>query len=280
MGFAPLSNGRHLCLPVPSAPVGVFRPPLLGFVTRFRRGPVLGNSPFIDLIPGVRLPAARHCWRPASDSMACRIAFRPRRFARPRRFSPPIAQAFTRLFLTIHGAEGLASLLHLAADRRVRCVSAVSSRGASPGSPTIAGRVPCWSQRLRFPHSEVRTPRRILPACSSMCCHTSPTSPSESDRVTALLASSDFAFLPIRDRRDDPVAGLVPVVVSRGRGPPRLCSAGGSVPAHTVFGRVLAYPPWALFPFEVYFVAIPFGLAGVGDALHHLGPRLRTVAVA
>ena len=47
-----------------------------------------------------------------------------------------------------------------------------SPGGASPRSVVIADAVPCWSRGLMFPRIEVRTPRRIPPTCSSMCCHT------------------------------------------------------------------------------------------------------------
>jgi len=57
-----------------------------------------------------------------------------------------------------------------------------------------------------------------------------------------------------------------------GRGPSRLCSADGSVPSHTVFGRTLAYPPWALFPFEVAFMSVLAFRPDFDDALHHRHP--------
>ena len=46
-----------------------------------------------------------------------------------------------------------------------------SPGGASPRSVVIADTTSCWSRGLMFPRIEVRTPRRIPPTCSSMCCH-------------------------------------------------------------------------------------------------------------
>jgi hypothetical protein len=162
----------------------------------------------------------------ASDSMAFRIAFRPRRFARPRRFSPPIARAFTRLSVTVQDDEGLASLLHLAADRRVRCVSAAPSRGASPGSrsfrsPTTSGNlnaVPCWSQRLRFPAAKFVPPGGFSPP-AARCVATpgvaSPRSlPPRTLRVSrsATVASSPLPVSPLLPYREDVVPrGLAPL---------------------------------------------------------------------
>jgi hypothetical protein len=68
------------------------------------------------------------------------------------------ARVLTWLLVTIHGDEGLASLLHLAANRRVRCVSSADSGGASPGSFVIADDVPCWSRGSRFPASKFIPP--------------------------------------------------------------------------------------------------------------------------
>jgi hypothetical protein len=112
--------------------------------------------------PPSRAASLAGCRRFGSERQA-RIAFRPRRFARPRRVSPPIAWAFTRLFAAVQGDEGLAGLLHPAADRRVRCVSSAWSGGVSPGGASIAGCVACCSRRLRFPASKFVPPGGFPP---------------------------------------------------------------------------------------------------------------------
>jgi hypothetical protein len=110
--------------------------------------------------------------------------------------------------------------------------------------------------RTATPRIEVRTPRRIPPICSRGA---SPRS----------LPPRTFRTPSIRDPPADSVSSLVILVVSMGRRPSRLCSADGSVPSHTVFGRTLAYPPWALFPFEVAFMSVLAFRPSFDDALHH-----------
>lgn len=145
MGFAPLSNGSHLWFPVPSAPAG----DLPTFSHGFRRG--LPRFPFIDLIPGVRLPAVLPPLRTraASSNRVPTSSFRTTSSG-----SPPISWVFTRIFVTVQDDEGLAGLLHPAADRRVRCVSVAPPGGVGPRSVTIAGGVPCRSLGLRLPASK------------------------------------------------------------------------------------------------------------------------------
>jgi len=145
------------------------------------------------------------------------------------------------LLTTVQGDEGLADLLHSAANRRVRCVSFASSGGVSPRSLTIAGVVPCCSLEWRLPRIEVHTPRRI-PLTRSRGA--SPRSlPPRTLRAPSIL-----------DRPVSSVSSADVVVVSKGRGPSRLCSVSESVPASTLFRCSLAYPPWALFPSEVAFL--------------------------
>jgi len=52
--------------------------------------------------------------------------------------------------------------------------------------------------------------------------------------VSVVVASADFAFPSIRDRLDESVSSFIVLVVSKGRCPSRLCSAGGSVPSSAV----------------------------------------------
>jgi hypothetical protein len=154
-----LSRTRgHLCRPRSIGPGRfVYRPPLLRFVALSR-----------DSLSSTSSPASAFpwCFHHFGFEQQAQIAFRPCRFARLRRVSPPIARVFTELVITVHGDEGLAGLLRPAANRRVRCVSSAWSGGASPRNCVIADTVPCWSLGFAVPRIEVRTPRRIPPACS------------------------------------------------------------------------------------------------------------------
>jgi hypothetical protein len=235
--------------PSPSAPVGVCRPPLLGFVTRFRREPVLGWCPFIDLIPGVRLPAFGLPFGRLGfgREQQAPIAFRPRRFARPRRFSPPIARV----------SPSSSTPFRMPKDLRACCISLpivgfdafLPPRPVEP-APTLDSLLNqvLLVTRTAVSRIEVRTPRRIPPTCSSVRCRTfgarrrAPCSP----RTLRRLRSAASLRLRFQIRGS---------VVSEGRRPSRLCSVGRCVPSHAVFGRTLAYPPWALVPFEVAFMS-------------------------
>jgi len=176
---------------------------------------------------------------------------------------------FSWLFVTVQDAEGLAGLLRPAANRRVRCVSFASSGGARPGSVVIAGGIPCWSLGFAVPRIEVRTPRRIPPthsfrrvSAAVMRCRTI-------EHVTVSLPPRTFQTPSIRDLPDVSVSRFAVPAVSMGCRPSRLCSVSGSVPSSVVLGRSLAYPPWALFPFEVAFRSILSDRPNFDDALHH-----------
>jgi hypothetical protein len=149
----PFHRPRSVCLPTASLEI--------------RQGCCTLDSLSSTSSPASAFPWCFHHFGPEQQA---RVAFRPCRFTRLRRVSPPIARVFTGLFITVQGDEGLADLLHSAANRRVRCVSSASSGGASPRSNVIADTVPCWSLGLAVPRIEVRTPRRIPPTCSSMRC--------------------------------------------------------------------------------------------------------------
>jgi hypothetical protein len=200
-----LSRTRgHCCLPRSIGPGRfVFRPPLLRFVR---------ISP--DSLSSTSSPAFAFPWccHHFGFEQQARIAFRPCRFARLRRVSPPIARIFTGLFITVQGDEGLAGLLRPAANRRVRCVSAASSGGVSPAGVVIADVVCCCSLGFAVPRIEVRTPRRIPPACSRS------TSPwSLPPRTFRRLRSATFAMSPfpcsslLSYRRDLVPRGFAPL---------------------------------------------------------------------
>lgn len=99
-----------------------------------------------------------------------------------------------------------------AANRRVRCVSSASSGGVSPTGVVIADAVCCCSLGLAVPRIEVRTPRRIPPACSRS---TSPWSlpPRTFRRLrSATLPMSPFPDLPFLSYRRDLVPrGFAPL---------------------------------------------------------------------
>jgi hypothetical protein len=94
-----------------------------------------------------------------------------------------------------------------------------SPGGASPRSDAIADTVPCWSLGLALPRIEVRTPRRIPPACSSMCCHIFGVASPRSlpPRTLRLLRSATFPMNPFPDspflpyRRDLVPRGFAPL---------------------------------------------------------------------
>ena len=261
MGFAPLSNeGTSLSSSLhrprsgcfPTASLEVRRP------GQSRTWAVAPDSLSSTSSPAFAFPRCCHRFGPEQQA---RIAFRPRRFARPRRFTPPITRVFTRLLITVQGDEGLADLLRSAANRRVRCVSSASSGGVSPAGDVIADGVCCCSLGLAVPRIEVRTPRRIPPTCSRS------TSPWP-------LPPRTFRAPSIRDRPEESVSRFSVLAVSKGRCPSRLCSAGGSVPSKRRLKRLLAYPPWALFPFEVSFMSVLSFRPVFDDALHHRRPAL------
>lgn len=99
-----------------------------------------------------------------------------------------------------------------AANRRVRCVSSASSGGVSPAGVVIADGVCCCSLGLAVPRIEVRTPRRIPPACSRS------TSPwSLPPRTFRRLRSATLPMSPFPDssflsyRRDLVPRGFAPL---------------------------------------------------------------------
>lgn len=251
VGFVPLSNENTSLCPRSIGPDRLSPIASLGI----RQG-VSPCSPSSTSSPVSAFPRCCHRF---GFELQTRIAFRPRRFARPRRFSPPIRQGFR---LTSHHRSGWRRTCGLVASR-------CQSWGSMRFCRRIRWRQPlerhhCWHRslldtRTAIPRIDVLTPRRIPPICSRGA---SPRS----------LPPRTFRTPSIRDLPADSVASFVVRVVSMGRGPSRLCSADGSVPSHTVFGRTLAYPPWALFPFEVAFMSVLAFRPDSDDALHHRHP--------
>jgi len=204
---------RHRCRPGPSAPVGGFRPPLLGFV-----GPC-DPFPFIDLIPGVRLPAVLP---PLRTEAAAPIAFRPRRFARPRRFSPPITRVL----------PGFSPPFTVARDLRACCIPLPivgfdafhSSRPVSPAPCALPLLVACTAGHLAG----------VSPHRSS---HPPEDSPSPQPfRVTTVVALPDFAPAAVSTFPTPPLPDAPMLPIPKQCGPSGPCSAERSVPTVTVFG--------------------------------------------
>jgi len=211
VGFAPLSNGRtSLSFPLHRPRSVVCRSPLLGFVR------VLPRFPFIDLIPGVRLPAVFPPLRTRAAS------------------SNRVPTSSFRTTSSVYSADspgftpGFSSPFTVAKDLRACCIPlpivgfdaflSADSGGASPEHPVLADMVPCWSLGARLPRIEVHTPRRIPPARSSLAF------PPGLVRVAASLASSDFTFPAISTfpMRPFPASSLLPYrwdVVPRGVAP-------------------------------------------------------------
>jgi len=182
-----------------------------------------------DSLSSTSSPASAipQCFHHFGLEQQARIAFRPCRFTRLRRVSPPIARVFTGLFATLHGDEGLADLLRSAANRRVRCVSSAHPVASAPqASSSLTPSVAVHSDS-QFPASKFVPPGGFPPLAAAMCLHTA------SVHVAVSLASSDSSCLSIRDLPDESVSSFNVVVVSRGRRPSRLCSASRSVPSNT-----------------------------------------------
>ena len=121
------------------------------------------------------------------------IAFRPCRFTRLRRVSPPIARVLTELFVTLHSDEGLAGLLRPAANRRVRCVSFTHPVEPAPEALPLLTPFLAGHSDLRFPASTFVPPGGFPPLAAGMRFRT------PSVHVAMSLASSDFP-LPFNPR--------------------------------------------------------------------------------
>lgn len=156
---------RHRCLPVPSAPVGCLPTTFL----EIRQGCCSPDSLSSTSSPASAFPWCRHHF---GFEQQARIAFRPCRFARLRRFSPPIARVFTGLFITVQSDEGLADLLHSAANRRVRCVSTAHPVEPAPEAMPLLTPFLAGHSDSRFPASKFVPPGGFPPP-AARCVATS-----------------------------------------------------------------------------------------------------------
>ena len=162
------------------------------------------------------------------------IPFRPHRFARSRRFPPPIALL----------AQGFAPLL--AQDSRACCIplpilgfAAFLSTLGWLRLPTLA-----ISGRCAAGHASDASPQR-----GSYPSEDSPRP--QPCRVATIVASLVFASRAASIDASSPLPASTFVSGLHEASPSRRCSADGSVPAHAVSSAFPAYPPWALVPFEV-----------------------------
>ena len=174
--------------------------------------------PFHRLHP--RRSPSRGVATPSDQSCKAPIAFRPRRFTRPRRFAPPIARVFTGLLITVQGDKGLADLLRSAANRRVRCVSPAHPVEPAPGALSLLTPFLAGHSDSRFPASKFVPPGGFSP-------------PAAGPRLRGHCPLGLFVSFDLC-RPDDSVSRFTVVAVSKGRCPSRLCSAGGSVPSNVV----------------------------------------------
>jgi hypothetical protein len=211
---------RHRCLPVPSAPVGDFPTTSL----EIRQGCCSPDSLSSTSSPASAFPWCCHHF---GFEQQARIAFRPCRFARLRRVSPPIARVFTGLFVTVQGDEGLADLLRSAANRRVRCVSFTHPVEPAPEtSPLLTVSLAGHSDSC-FPASTFVPPGGFPPP-AARCVATPLEARRRAPCPLGLCVSSDL------DRPDEAVSSFTVLAVSEGHRPSRRCSASGSVPSHVL----------------------------------------------
>lgn len=220
MGFAPLSNGTT-SLSTRSIGPGRWCTDRLSWdssgprVSRSWR--VVDPFPFIDLIPGVRLPAV----------------FPPLRTRAASSNRVPTSSFCTTSSVFSAACQGShLATRHRSGWRRTRGLVAsrcqswgsmrfcASSGGAGPMSDTIAGIVHRRTRGLAVPRIECSYPPEDSPC-------------SQPWRVTALLASSDFAAPPVRDLPEASVSRRLARVVPMGCCPSRPCSVSRSVPSTT-----------------------------------------------
>jgi hypothetical protein len=237
VSFAPLQSSCFKCPDrwFPTLSLGIR--PGCAFRRRHRCRSV-GRQPYLSAPPSTCSPASTpaQALLPSlrSRSATFAIPFRPHRFARSRRFSPPIAP-FARSFAPL-----------LAQDSRACCiplpilgfVAFLSSFGWSH-LPTLA-----VSGRCADGHANAASPQRAsYPSEDSP--HPQPF------RVSTTVASLVFASREVSIDPSSPLPALTCVSRLHDAPPSRRCSADESVPVPAVSSEPPAYPPWALFPFEV-----------------------------
>lgn len=207
--------------------------PLLRPRTALRRSPrgidrevFTPGRPFIDIILDGRCPAVFP--PPGHDVL---VVPRPDRavshdFAGVLHPSPGVSPGCSPLFLRRRTRGLVASRCRSWGSTRFSCWGG----GAGPESLAIADVVLYRSRAFTVPRVDFTPLGGFPPLAAFRRFRRQTTFPSSSKRVTALLASVDFHVSVC---------------------PSRLCSASGSVPGAHPCGCSLAYPPWALFPFEV-----------------------------
>ena len=252
-------TGRHLCRSRSISPGRDYRPPLLGFV-------------------GVCTPVPFHRLHPRrSPSRGVATASDPSRSLESRS-DPVVSHDLVGFLRRSPGfSPGFSSPFEVTKDFRACCIPMpiIGFDAFLPPHPvepapvasslltaSLAGHSDGWIPASKFvPPGGFPSPAAVTRL-----------------RVPCLLGL--FAFSRSATFPKGSVSGSVLAVVSRGRRPSRPCSAGESVPSSTLFRRSLAYPPWALFPFEVAFRSIlADGRASMMPCIT-VAPRLHTVAVA
>jgi hypothetical protein len=239
------------------APVGGYRPPLLGFVPGTlanRRHCCRSRAHRLDFSapPSTSSPASTPATTllPPLRTQAATLGFlvRLRRFARPCRFSPPLARLAP-------DSSPLSDLRRVAAkDSRACCIPlpilgfatfrldvgvlrpfgrSLDTHWRPPfdGRQSVDDANACSSQRVSYPPEDSLHP--------------------QPHRVTTTVASLMFASRAALVATPPPLPTTTYVRGPRDAAPSRRCSADGCVPTTTVSSGHSGDPPWALVPFEV-----------------------------
>lgn len=193
-------------------------------------------------------------------SAAADLALRPRRFARPRRFSPPIAR---------HRRASR----HPSRWRRTRrlVASCCRSWGSTRFSASARWSLPPDRAHVTAP-APCRSPGGCLPRVA-LAPPGGPSSPAAGARRRAPLPPRTFFSRRSATSLAAPFPALPLRSYRRGTGPPRPCSAGQSVPSPAVFGHPRACPPWA-FPLRGRLRVRSCVRTGRHGALRRSRPRL------
>ena len=225
-------TGRHRCRSRSISPGRDHRPPLLGFVGGWTPVPFHRPHPRRSPSRGVATASDPSCTLESRSDLV--VSHDLAGFLRR---SPGLSPGFPSPFKVME-------------DSRACCIpmpivgfdAFLSPRPVAPAPGAASSLTPFLlvTRTGCFPASKFRTPRRVpLPRSRDASPRSLPPRTFRVSRSATLL--------------DGAVAGSAIPVVSRGRRPSRPCSAVESVPPSAVFERPVAYPPWALFPFEVAF---------------------------